>query len=393
MVVNYEFLDKEPIDNLVTCLNFKVDKVVYLGFDEDIAKFRDRLEKFLSKYCDVKEVVFREVPKYDLQSIFDTLRSEVTREQEKGSEVYFDLTGGAHLVLVAFGMLSRQTRTPMHMFDVAGDRLIELDEDKEVGISRNVEQRKVPLTLDMMIEMHGGAINYNLQKESKEIRDPKFAADVEKIYEVAIRHWEYWNPFSDHLKRLFTPPARELTVCKSMPYVQSCINKSETKLNSVKTFNEIIKDLKQAGMLSGVDRSDGKYSITYKNKAIRDCLWGGGTILELHTYMQEKEHSDDCRIGTHLDWDGVIHKESGNDLMNEIDVLSLNDNVMTFISCKSGKMNYTQILHALYELDTVAKRFGGKYCRKVLVSAKPLSKVYMERAGEMKIEVRVVTKQ
>ena len=49
MVVNYEFLDKEPIDNLVTCLNFKVDKVVYLGFDEDIAKFRDRLEKFLSK--------------------------------------------------------------------------------------------------------------------------------------------------------------------------------------------------------------------------------------------------------------------------------------------------------------------------------------------------------
>ena len=393
MVVNYEFLDKEPIDNLVTCLNFKVDKVVYLGFDEDIAKFRDRLEKFLSKYCDVKEVVFREVPKYDLQSIFDTLRSEVTREQEKGSEVYFDLTGGAHLVLVAFGMLSMQTRTPMHMFDVAGDRLIELDEDKEVGISRNVEQRKVPLTLDMMIEMHGGAINYNLQKESKEIRDPKFAADVEKIYEVAIRHWEYWNPFSDHLKRLFTPPARELTVCKSMPYVQSCINKSETKLNSVKTFNEIIKDLKQAGMLSGVDRSDGKYSITYKNKAIRDCLWGGGTILELHTYMQEKEHSDDCRIGTHLDWDGVIHKESGNDLMNEIDVLSLNDNVMTFISCKSGKMNYTQILHALYELDTVAKRFGGKYCRKVLVSAKPLSKVYMERAGEMKIEVRVVTKQ
>ena len=392
MVVNYEFLDKEPMDNLVTCLNFKVDKVVYLGFDEDIARFRDRLEKFLSKYCGVKEVAFREVPRYDLLSIFDTLSSEVTREKEKGSEVYFDLTGGAHLVLVAFGMLSRQTQTPMHMFDVAGDRLIELDEDEKAGISRNVEQRKVPLTLDMMIEMHGGAINYNLQKESKEISDPEFAADVEKIYEVAAGYWEYWNPFSDHLKKLFTPPRNELTVCKSMPYVQSGINKSETKLNSVKLFNEIIKDLEQAGILSGVSRSDGKYTITYKSKEIRKCLWGGGTILELHTYMQEKEHSDDCRIGTHLDWDGVIHKES-NDLMNEIDVLSLNDNVMTFISCKSGKMTYTQILHALYELDTVANRFGGKYCRKVLVSAKPLSKIYMERAGEMKIEVRVVTKQ
>lgn len=30
MVVNYEFLDKEPMDNLITCLNFKVDKVVFL---------------------------------------------------------------------------------------------------------------------------------------------------------------------------------------------------------------------------------------------------------------------------------------------------------------------------------------------------------------------------
>ena len=393
MVVNYEFLDKEPMDNLVTCLNFKVDKVVYLGFDEDIAKFRDSLEKFLSKYCGVEEVAFREVPRYDLQAIFDTLSSEVTREQEKGSEVYFDLTGGAHLVLVAFGMLSRQTRTPMHMFDVAGNRLIELDDDTEIGISRNVEQRKVPLTLDMMIEIYGGAINYNLQKESKAIRNPEFAADVEKIYEVAIRHWEYWNPFSDLLKKLFTPPPRELTVCKSMPYVQSGINKSETKLNSVKTFNEIIRDLQQAGVLSGVDRSNGKYTLTYKSKAVRDCLWEGGTILELHTYMEEKAHSDDCRIGTHLDWDGVIHKESGYDLMNEIDVLSLNGNVTTFISCKSGKMNYTQILHALYELDTVANRFGGKYCRRVLVSAKPLSKIYLERAEEMKIEVRVVTEQ
>lgn len=393
MVVNYEFLDKEPMENLITCLNFKVDKVVYLGFQEDIARFRDSLKNFLSKYCGVEEVVFREVPRYDLQGIFNTLSSEVALEKEKGNRVYFDLTGGAHLVLVAFGMLSRQTQTPMHMFDVAGDRLIELDEDKEAAISRNVEQRKVPLTLDMMIEMHGGAINYNLQKESKSIRDPEYAADVERIYEVAARHWEYWNPFSDLLKKLFTPPARELTACNNMPYVQSCINKSGSKLNSVKTFNEIIKDLRQAGMLSRVSRVDGTYSITYKSTEIRKCLWGGGTILELHTYMKEKPHSDDCRIGVHLDWDGVIHKESGNDLTNEIDVLSLNGNVTTFISCKSGKMNYSQMLHALYELDTVANRFGGKYCKRVLVTAIPFGKVYLERAGEMKIEVRVVTKQ
>ena len=68
MVVNYEFLDKEPMNNLITCLNFKIDKVVYLGFEEDIAKFRNSLESFLSKYCGVQEVAFCEVPRHDLQS-------------------------------------------------------------------------------------------------------------------------------------------------------------------------------------------------------------------------------------------------------------------------------------------------------------------------------------
>ena len=393
MVVIYEFLDKEPMDNLITCLNFKVDKAVYLGFQEDIARFRDSLEKFLSKYCGVEEVVFCEVPRYDLRSIFDTLSGEAAREKEKGNSVYFDLTGGAHLVLAAFGMLSSQTHTPMHMFDIAADRLIELDDDKEAGISRNVEKRKIPLTLDMMIEMHGGAINYNLHKESKDIGDPDFASDVEKIYNVAVRHWIYWNPFSDLLEKLFCPPDRELTVCKDMPYVQSCINKSGMKLNSVKVFNTIISDLQRAGVISGVSRSNGKYTLTYKSKSVMNCLWEGGSILELHTYMEEKSHSDDCRVGVHLDWDGVIHKESGIDLINEIDVLTLEGNLVTFISCKSGKMNYTQILHALYELDTVANRFGGKYCKGVLVTAKPLSRVYLERAEEMKIEVRVAAEQ
>ena len=142
MVVNYEFLDKEPMNNLITCLNFKIDKVVYLGFEEDIAKFRNSLESFLSKYCGVQEVAFCEVPRHDLQSIYEILRSEVRREEENGSQVYFDLTGGEHLVLAAFGMLSTQTKASMHMFDVARDRLIELDIDRETGISLNVEKKR-----------------------------------------------------------------------------------------------------------------------------------------------------------------------------------------------------------------------------------------------------------
>ena len=109
--------------------------------------------------------------------------------------------------------------------------------------------------------------------------------------------------------------------------------------------------------------------------------------MELYTYQKERRQSDDCRIGVHIDWDGIIHPW-GADVLNEIDVLAMCDNVPVFISCKSGKMGAQQSLHALYELETVTRRFGGKYAKKVLVTTRKLGKAARARAAEMGIEVR-----
>ena len=55
-------------------------------------------------------------------------------------------------------------------------------------------------------------------------------------------------------------------------------------------------------------------------------------------------------------------------------------------------MDKNQPLQALYELQTVAERFGGKYAKKVLVTANPIGQVYLDRAEEMEIEVRQMTR-
>ena len=68
-------------------------------------------------------------------------------------------------------------------------------------------------------------------------------------------------------------------------------------------------------------------------------------------------------------------------------MLALHGNVLTFISCKSGSMDSNKALNAMYELETVARRFGGKYVKKVLAIMKPMGRVYLERAKEMGIEV------
>lgn len=168
----------------------------------------------------------------------------------------------------------------------------------------------------------------------------------------------------------------------------NALTASGTKLKNINKLNEIVDALADEGILLDVEHANGHYRFRFKNQEIKECLWEGGSILELHTCQKESKTSDECQVGVHLDWDGVIHEQPGVDALNEIDVLSLKGNVPTFISCKSGKMGGQQALHALYELETVASRFGGKYAKKVLVTAKELGDVYMERAKEMGIEVR-----
>lgn len=387
MFVNIEFLGGEPIENVITCMNFQIDKTIFFGYAGVIEEQREAAVHFLKKYCKVKEVIFQSLPHTDLPVILEMMRAAIRREIEQGNQVFFDVTGGESLILVAFGILSREFETPMHMYDVEGNRLIELEEGVEKSIGAEGVPQKVQWNLDSYIEMYGGVINYQLHKELKDADHPDFGAVVGKIWDVARKHDAWWNPFSDFCRKHFIPDAH-LQVSVSARTVISALHAGRNNLTVPAKLNQILDDLERAGALDCVKHENGRYSFRYHSKSIQDCLWGGGSILELYTFLQERNGTDDCRVGVHIDWDGVIHQASGIDVLNEVDVLALRGNIPTFISCKSGKMGSAQSLHALYELETVAKRFGGRYARKVLVTTKPMANVYLSRAEEMGIEVR-----
>ena len=388
MVVNFEFLGSEPIENVITCMHFKVDKAVFFGYHDVVLSKRKSTENFLKKYCGVSRVVFHELSGYDLQSVLKTMRTEIEYEKGNGSKLYFDITGGESLILVAFGMLSKEFEAPMHIFDIEKDRLIELDEGARASISKDVESNNVEFNIERYIEMRGGIINWGLHKTIKEDEDDEFVEDIAKIWKVAKKHIAAWNAFSTYI-RTNMKPDDDLRVSRSARTVINELSVSPRELNNVNKLNSIVDDLESEGILTDVVHSDGRYRFRYKNEGIMACLWEGGSALELQTYQNVKKESDDCKVGIHLDWDGEIHDMSGIDVVNEIDVLSLKGNVLTFFSCKSGKMKPRESMYALYELDTVAKRFGGKYAKKVLVTAMGLNNTALERADEMGIEVRV----
>lgn len=386
MVVVFEFLSTEPIENLITCLNYKVDKVVYFGYHETIQSLKDSTKMFLKKHCGVGDVVFHPLSHNDLQSILHAMKKEIEHELQAGAKIFFDITGGESLILVAFGMLSRDYDTPIHFYDIPKNRLIELDEGAKLSLSETAQPKPVKLDLDQYIEMRGGIINKKLQKSIKEKFTEEFVEDTAALWEVARRYGDYWNLFSAFL-RAHMVPNESLQVSKDAKTIRDALSSFGNMLDKPDELHPLLDALAEKGLLLDLKHDEQEYRFRFKNQAIKDCIWEGGSILELHTFQQERNVSDDCRVGVHIDWDGVIHSRYGEDVYNEIDVLTLTGVVPTFISCKSGKMGPQQSLHALYELDSIARRFGGKYARKKLVTFQPLGDVYKERAKEMGIEV------
>lgn len=391
-IVNFEFMGSEPIENVVTCMNYKMDKVIFFGFHETIQQQKQQTENFLKNNCEVKKVVFLPLSQRNLPSIIKTMRGEIERELEAGNHIYFDITGGESLILVAFGMLSVEYDTPMHMYDISQNKLIELEEGATRSISQDVPERSFKLDLNSYIALHGGAINHRLQKSSKNCMESELGRYISDIWKVSQDYAMYWNSFSEFLRKNFVS-GDDLKVSQSSQSIVSALHANKNNLTAPKMLNEILDKLGEVGVLLDVRHDSQGYTFRYRSEDIKQCLRDGGSVLEMYTFQQEEISADDCMIGVHIDWDGVIHKQGGIDVLNEVDVLALKDNIPKFISCKSGKMDDAGVvLHALYELETVAQRFGGKYAEKVLVTMEDLKPVYRDRAAEMGIEVRTEKK-
>ncbi|MCR5640288.1 MAG: DUF1887 family protein [Lachnospiraceae bacterium] len=379
MKVNVEFLDTDPIENVITCLNYKMDKVVYFGYPQIIEQYRKVTEDFLRKRCGVSEVCFYPVTELDLGDIEETIEAAIRLERDAGNEIFVDITGGESLVLVAFGVFAASMEIPMHAYDIAANRFLALDRHASYNIETSCQAQDVPFDLDAFIALYGGQINYRLHKGLKSVETEEQANLIHAMWDVMMRHAEEWNRFSNYLKNSEHPEFLSIEQKLSLKPPKFA------RENGIDLFSfyEILDDCEQAGLLYDVHHDSDSYGYAYRNSMVRDSFWDAGSILELHTYLIARTFGDDCRIGVHLDWDGIIHSQPDEDTTNEIDVLLLYGYTPVFISCKNGHVKKD----ALYELETVANRFGGKYAKKVLVATKDLTQSDYLRAKEMGIIV------
>ena len=380
-----EFFDEDPIENLITCINYQFDKVLYFGHKDSMTQERVRITRdSLKRICNITEVEFIELSKKSLDRVVEILEREINEEKKQRNQCFFDLTGGEGLILVAMGILSTKYETPMHRYDIWSGELTVFRNKEGLRIDEAVPSKEVKLSLDDMIAMWDGVINYRQQKMAKShLEEKEFIADFEKIWSVAGRDAKKWNTFSGIFKRFAGDENENLTVTAPVKELDKCIRQygALTRRGAIAMLHE----LNDLGILEHVKTDNEKLRYKFKNAIVKECLLDAGCALELHTYYEMKNSGrySDCRVGVHIDWDGKIGGKE-QDVINEIDVLALEGYIPVFISCKNGKVNQM----ALYELDAVASRFGGRYVRKEMRAGQELSEAYANRAREMQIEVR-----
>lgn len=88
MIVNVEFFDENPIENVVTSLNYKVDKALFFGYESMLEENKRCVEEFLKEICGIQEVVFCIVDDVDLAGIMDTNSNVVNHDLELGHRVF-----------------------------------------------------------------------------------------------------------------------------------------------------------------------------------------------------------------------------------------------------------------------------------------------------------------
>lgn len=377
-----EFFDKTSVRNISSCLALSPEKVILVGGDQKkMKRYAKIYREIFADRGSKTEFSVRTVNVGDIDAVVSLL-SEIIEENE---ECVLDLEGGEDILLVAVGMVyerfyDKKIKT-LRVNLVSNTVSIGHDEYPIVGLS--VEEN---------IRLYGGRIIYDdHMPEGTHIwkLDDDFKRDIDLAFDVCRRDVSRWN--------------REI---KGLQQADKHRRSNRDELFTEAFFEEIGERLEirimpalvEAGLISDYKKDKKRICYRYKNHQVKKLLTKAGQVLEMKIYSVAKSVTDkngravydDVLNGVCIDWDG-FSGETGNavDVENEIDVMMTKGAVPIFISCKNGMVKVDE----LYKLNTVARRFGGDYAKKVLVataldrSGEAFKRDFCERAEDMGIRV------
>ena len=368
-----EIFDMCQVENAIAGLKFNPERIVYVGFKNVMSnKKTTALKDFLENKGVTSEIIFEKIEDYEYSLVVEKLNSII----ETYPDCYIDLTGGKDIVLTAAGAVSNARNVPMFQFNVRSEKFINV-----FGCEDVLNTKTSFMTINEAMELNGCLVLDNEKEDVKWDFNDDFKKDISKMWDILKVHCGSWNK-----------QANTFELLEKKGKVENGITSDE----EIYIDQRIIESLKKAGLIYDYEKREKYITFKYKNSQIRKCLTKAGNILELYCYLILREikeensgYYDDVDQSIYIDWDGIVHSDKDpkyKDTKNEVDIMVTRDLIPIFISCKNGEVHK----EALYELDTISKKFGGKYGKKYLLatylsSDKESVKYLKQRAKDMNI--------
>lgn len=383
-----EFFDSDSIENVCAGLSLNPERIIFLGYSSE------PMEKAVGRYRDIfaerkmhPEFICRKVGRNNLNSIVSMLTGIVEKCSEENDGCVIDLTGGEDLYLVAAGMAAEKMSGKdlrLHRCNIRTNSAAFFPRDEEhpektfsagVSVSENVK-------------IYGGVIVSSGGPGPGEKWDmsPRFRREIRKIWDVCRADAGEWNAaagfFAFAFSRFSESDALSFTADSEV-----LAREASAAGLSFSSGERIAEKLSGCGIVTGYKNADGEFFLEFSGRQVKKVCTVSGLALEMIIYRAAleaeengKPYYDDVLNGVKLDWDGVVHDGSEN----EVDVVMMRGMTPVFVSCKNGYISSDE----LYMIDSVSYKFGGKYAKKILVATSLSDNTLIrKRAEEMGIRL------
>lgn len=394
-MVIVEFFSSSPIENMVSALANRPERVVFVGDRNKMVKYDPTFRRFLEAVgSGHTQLEYRGIRVHELSEIVKVLSAIV----EEYPGCHFDITGGDALAGAAMGIVYERYRSrgiELHRYNIRTGRVFDCDLN-----GQNVSGTLPGLTPEQNVILHGGSVVTWQMRDSGTypwVLDGEFRRDVARMWEICKPNCGRWNHQITMLEELLQFNTEDPQGLRLRVYLDQARDYYAGRGLSM-NLHGVLTQLEKAGLLFDVIRTEEEFALTFKNDQVKRVLTKAGTVLELITLLaaEKAAHKDGTpcysavQNGVFIDWDGIVHEEADNqvDTENEIDLVLMQGLVPVFVSCKNGRVDDEE----LYKLSAVADKFGGAYVRKVLVATtlgrgERSKRYFLQRAKDMKILV------
>lgn len=356
-----ECFDRIPVENIASCLQLKPDKVIFLGNKEQMEVPVQRYKDFFAQRKLSAKVSMQDVPANDLEKISDTLRKIL----KSGDDCVIDVTGGDESMLLAVGAVLAgldkvdRRRVSVRKFDVHTGLVEDFD-----GNAPEKADPCVALRVSELVALHGGTIHPKLEQPPHSCTPDR----IRPLWDIVSKDPKQWNTVISYLHEFESRSESKTHIDLSLDDISNIPDFSKKE----PLVRELLDKLDDCGVIR--NRSNFRcLRYQYVDPILHECVKKAGNILEFKTLLQArsmrrngKPYFTDCQMSVSLDWDGEINKTPffKAETRNEIDVILTRGLVPLFISCKNGHIDDEE----LFKLHTVARRFGSRYARVMLIA-------------------------